>query len=345
MSMTTYNALVLDGQRRLRLETRLTRPLESEEVRVRMEAVGICGSDMHYFNTFGNVGHGLKNPLVLGHEAAGVVVQIGDGVTGLIPGDKVVVNPLMHCGVCAACRRGELSLCDRTRFPGSALTVPHIDGFFREYFETAERCCIKVPADTDMSTIALADPLACSLHALAQAGNIMGSRVLIIGTGSVGVMSVAAARLGGARFVAIAGRNPRALKIAETMGSDVIVDTSLEGALATAGSFDIVVESTGVPHLIADGMRALRRGGTLVQLGSPPGESASLPWSLIMEKELHIAGAMRWNNEFDVAVAFILGGRVDPTPILSRKFRLEDGEAAFIAAADHSQNMKVQFIA
>lgn len=345
MSDSQYKALVLKGVRQLEIETRDFVPLRHGEVRVRMAAVGICGSDMHYYAAFGNAGHTLRQPIVLGHEAAGVVVETGPGVARLGVGDKVVVNPLLHCGMCAACRRGELSLCEDARFPGSALTVPHVDGFFREYFETPERCCIKMPDDVDLRKAALADPLACSLHALALAGNVMGKRILVLGTGSVGTMSVAASRTGGAVAVAVAGRTRRALDIAAGMGADTVMDTNLVSDFARFGQPDIVVESTGAPGMIAGGMRALRRGGTLVQLGSPAGDVDAMPWSLVMEKELRIVGAMRWNNEFDTAVSFILEGRIDPSPIVSARFTLDDGEQAFAAAADHSRNMKVQFTA
>lgn len=344
--MTTfdYKALVLAGRRRLRIETRKAAPLAPDQVRVKMAAVGVCGSDMHYFETFGNVGRELRHPLILGHEAAGVVTEVGADARRLRPGDKVVINPLHHCGVCPACRRGELSQCDDARFPGSALTVPHVDGFFREYFETAERCCIAVPADTDLSVAALADPLACSLHALARAGGAMGARVLVAGTGSVGAMAVAASRLGGAERIVVAGRRPGALAIAGRMGADELFDATSGKDLASLGPFDIVVESTGAPRFIAEGMRALRKGGVLVQLGSPPGGEIAAPWSLFMEKEIRVVGAMRWNNEFDAAVAFILNRRLDPTPILTGRFGLDEGEAAFAAAADHGRNMKVQFV-
>lgn len=343
MSEHDYNALVLEGRERLRLETRRTVPLLPGEVRIRMAAVGICGSDMHYYNTFGNVGHGLRHPIVLGHEAAGIVDAVGDGVSDLRSGDKVVVNPLLHCGRCPACMRGELSLCDDARFPGSALTVPHIDGFFREYFNVPSSCCIKAPAETDLSVAALADPLACSLHALAKAGNATGKRVLVLGTGSVAAMTVAASRLSGALEVVVGGRNPRALTLCARMGADSILNTADDSQLQQCMYYDIIVESTGVPALVAYGMRALRKGGVLVQLGSPQGE-VPLPWALVMEKELHLVGAMRWNSEFDLAVAYIIGGRVDPSPILTAAYPLAQGDAAFVAAADHQHNMKVQIV-
>lgn len=344
MTEHVYNALVLEGRERLRLETRRTAPLLPGEVRIRMAAVGICGSDMHYYNTFGNVGHRLRHPIVLGHEAAGVVEAVGDGVAGLRRGDKVVVNPLLHCGRCQACVRGELSLCDNAGFPGSALTVPHIDGFFREFFDVPASCCIRAPADADLSVAALADPLACSLHALAKAGSATGKKVLVLGTGPVAATTVAASRLSGALEIVVGGRNPRALAICAGMGADAALNTADDGQLQQCMYYDIVVESTGVPALVAYGMRALRKGGVLVQLGSPQGE-VSLPWALVMEKELRLVGAMRWNGEFDLAVAYIIGGRVDPSPILTASFPLTQGAEAFAAAADHRHNMKVQFTA
>lgn len=345
MASTEYKALVLTGKRQLLLETRKMKPLMPEQVRVKMVAVGICGSDMHYFNTFGNVGYGLRHPLILGHEASGIIVEVGENVSRLSPGEKVVVNPLMHCGICPACRRGQLSLCEDAQFPGSALTVPHIDGFFREYFETAERCCLKMPESVDLSIMALADPLACALHAIGQVDGVMGKRVLITGVGTVGVMSAAASRACGATEIVVTGRKPHALAIAKHMGADMVVDTTANADLAGLGCFDVVMETTGVAPLIVEGLRLLRKGGSMVQIGSPSGEGITVPWVLFMEKELRVTGAMRWNNEFEVAVSHILCGRIDPAPVLSGQFKISDGDQAFEAAADHNKNMKVQFIA
>ncbi|MDR1744508.1 MAG: alcohol dehydrogenase catalytic domain-containing protein, partial [Planctomycetota bacterium] len=170
METKTYRALVLFDKKTVKVEERVAAPLSPGQVRVRLAAAGICGSDLHYFNDFGNVGYPLRHPLTMGHEACGTIAEIGPGVDALAVGDKVAVNPLMHCGDCVPCRRGEANLCENKRFPCSAMIVPHVEGFFREYFETEARCCVKVPADTDMRRLAFAEPLSCCLHAARRAG-------------------------------------------------------------------------------------------------------------------------------------------------------------------------------
>ena len=134
MMGTTYNALVLTQAKTLQLESRSLLPLQEEQVRIKLIAAGICGTDMHYYSDFANGGYTLKTPVVLGHEACGEVVEVAKGVTHVAIGDKVVVNPADSCGYCNLCQKGYRNLCPDTKFPGSATSVPHIDGYFRAYF-------------------------------------------------------------------------------------------------------------------------------------------------------------------------------------------------------------------
>ena len=338
-----YRALVLSGKKKISVEHMETKPLESGWVRIKLGAGGICGSDLHYYRDYGNVGFPLKNPVVMGHEASGAIFEIGPDVEDLAPGDKVAVNPVINCGFCPACHSGQSNLCQKKRFPGSALNYPHINGLFREYFEMPAHCCRKVPADTDLAKLAFVEPLACSLHAVMKAGNITGRRVLITGSGPIGVLAAAAARCGGAGQVAITDVTDEPLNIAKKMGADLAVN-SLTTPLSELGRFDVAVDASGSPSAVVDCMRSLRKGGTMVQLGTTPSTDLPVPWILLQSMEINILGCSQFNIEFDLAVALILGGRIDPMPMLSRQFAFEDGEEAFKFAGDRKISMKTQFI-
>ncbi len=338
-----YRALVLSGKKKISVERLEAKPLDAGWVRIKLGAGGICGSDMHYYHDYGNVGFPLKNPVVMGHEASGTIHEVGPEVEGLAPGDKVAVNPVINCGFCPACRSGQANLCQKKRFPGSAMNYPHIDGLFREYFEMPARCCRIVPQDTDLAKLAFVEPLSCCLHAVMKAGNLTGRRVLVTGSGPIGVLAAAAARVGGAGHVAITDVTDEPLAIAKRMGADVAVN-SLKIPLPELGQFDVAVDASGAPPAVVGCMRALRKGGTMVQLGTTPSADLPVPWILLQSMEINILGSSQFNVEFDLAVSLIMSGRIDPMPMLSRQFTFEEGEAAFAFAGDRKICMKAQFV-
>ncbi|MEO8544899.1 MAG: L-idonate 5-dehydrogenase [Betaproteobacteria bacterium] len=347
-STNSYKALVLHGAKTTQLETFTQSPLLPGQVRVRLGAAGICGTDLHYYKDYGNAGFLLKNPVTLGHEAAGTVAELGPGVEGLAVGDKVVVNPVMNCGVCPACRRGQSNLCEKKRYPGSATTFPHVHGFFRELFETEARCCFKVPADADLARMAFVEPLACSLHAVEQAGVIAGRKVLVTGAGPIGTLAAAAAKACGAGELTITDLNDEPLVVARKMGADRTVNVaqqSLDEVVAESGLFDVAIEASGSPQAFAACIKALRKGGTLIQVGILPGADVPVAGNQIMLKELTIKGSNQYTGEFERALQMIQGRRIDVMPMLTSQFTLDQADEAFALAADRRRAMKVQFIA
>lgn len=342
-----YRALVISGKKKVAVETKETQELQPGWVRVRLGAGGICGSDMHYYHDFGNVGFPLLNPVVMGHEASGTIDAVGPGVENLKPGDKVAVNPVMNCGFCLPCRQGFANRCEHKRFPGSAMTIPHVDGFFREYFETQARLCVKVPDDTDLYRLAFAEPLACSMHAVGKLGDLVGKTVLVTGSGPIGVLAAAAAKTAGAGCVVITDVADEPLATALKMGADVAVNIAgvkLEDELKKIGPVDRAVEASGAPSATVDCMRAIRKGGKMVQLGTSPGGDIPVPWVMFQSKEIDVFGSSQFNTEYDTAVSLILNGVIDPLPMLTRQFPFEEADEAFAFAGDRKASMKVQFI-
>jgi len=314
------------------------------EVTIRLARGGICGSDLHYYlhGGFGSVR--LKEPMILGHEVAGHVEALGDGVTGLAPGDLVAVSPSRPCGACAECRRGLPNHCLNMRFYGSAMPFPHIQGAFRERLVADAAQCVKAEG-LEPAEAAMAEPLSVALHAVRRAGDLVGRRVLVTGCGPIGVLAILAARRAGAEEIVATDIAPGVLDFARRAGADIALDTAAEPeALAPyasgKGSLDVLFECSGAEPALRAGIAALRPRGVVVQLGLS-GDMA-LPMMQITAKEIELRGSFRFHEEFRTAVAMMRKGLIDTRPLLTHSFPLADFAEAFDTAADRSRAMKVQ---
>lgn len=342
-----YKALVLTQAQTTIVEQRETTPLKADEVRIRLGAAGICGTDMHYYQNFSNAGFVLQNSIVLGHEASGIVDEVGEQVTNVVVGDKVAVTPVMNCGKCDACRRGEANICENKRFPGSATTVPHIDGFFRELFEIEARCCRKLAPNTPLELMAFVEPTACALHGVERAGNVIGRKVLVTGSGPIGTLAAALAKLNGALSVTITDLTDEPLAIAKQMGVDHclnVMKTSLDDFIAEHGEFDVAIEASGATQAYLSCIKSVRKKGTVVQLSILAESEPKLPINQIMLKELDLKGSFQFTGEFERANQLISSGTFNVKPMLSHQFSFEQADEAFSLAKDRSKAMKVQFV-
>src|ERR1700738_3005994 len=200
------------------------------EVIVRFSAGGICGSDLHYYHE-GRVGNfELREPMILGHELAGEVVEIGEGVTKVQPRQRVAVNPTRPCLHCRYCLSGRSNLCKNVRFYGSAARYPHVQGGFAELFTASEEQCVPIPDSLSYPAAACAEPLAVTLHAVARAGSLLGRRVLITGAGPIGILIVAPARLAGAAEIMITDLFDEPLAVAERLGATRVLNVKTAAA-------------------------------------------------------------------------------------------------------------------
>jgi L-idonate 5-dehydrogenase len=191
---------------------------------VRFGAGGICGSDLHYYHEGGILDFKIREPLVLGHEVAGEVVEIGPGVTKASVGQRVAVNPLRACLGCVYCLSGHSNLCRNRRFFGSAARFPHVQGMFAELFTASEEQCVAIPKSVPFRVAACAEPLGVTLHAVARAGAMLGRKVLVTGSGPIGVLVAASARLAGAAEIVVTDLYDEALAIASRMGATDVVN-------------------------------------------------------------------------------------------------------------------------
>ncbi|MFT3973611.1 MAG: L-idonate 5-dehydrogenase [Amaricoccus sp.] len=338
-------AVVIHGPHDLRLEDREAERAGPGEVEVAIEAGGICGSDLHYYQHGGFGVVRIREPLILGHEVAGRVVALGSGVDGLAVGDRVAVSPSRPCGACRYCLEGKPNHCLHMRFYGSAMVFPHIQGAFREQLVASASQCHKIADGISSAEAAMAEPLAVTLHAVAQAGSLLDKRVLVTGCGPIGALAIIAARAHGAREIVATDVMAPVLAIAGQVGADRTINVAEDAAALAAygadkGSFDVQFECSGNDRAVASGIGVLRPGATLVQLGLS-GTETSLPMNAVTAKEIAIRGSFRFHAEFGLAVDFINRRRVDLSPLVTGGYPAEQAVAAFEAAADRSRSMKV----
>ena len=319
------------------------------QVLLRLGAGGICGSDMHYFFE-GRVGNfKIREPMTPGHEASGVVAKIGAGVTRVKEGDKVAINPSHPCGRCDNCRDGRENLCREMRFLGSASIFPHVQGMFREYFLMGERQLTPVAGDVSLGELACCEPFSVGLHSVNRIGfPLVGKTVLVTGSGTIGCMTVLAAKLFGAAKVIVTDVVDNPLAVAKCIGADVGLridqlpaGTSLAEAI---GEVDVSLEVAGSPAALMSCLDATRKGGTIVQVGTLPPEGMHFPANQIMARELNYIGSFRFGNVFDWAVRYISERRVDVRPLISSQHKITDAIHAFNIAKDKTQSTKVQLV-
>lgn len=339
---------VLHAAKDLRLEGRDERPLGPDQVRLAFAAGGICGSDLHYYFE-GRVGDfAVREPLILGHEVAGEVVETGSAVPGLRVGQRVAVNPSLPCGACPGCRAGRTNLCRRMTFLGSAAVMPHVQGAFQERLVVEASQCHPVPDGLDPGLAAMAEPLAVCLHALTRAGPLLGRAVMITGGGPIGQLTALAARHAGAARIVVADLADAPLAMARQLGLEPLhVRDDAEAIAALAedkGRIDVAFEASGSPDGFATLVDVTRPGGRIVQIGMFPPGRIPVPANRIMAKEIDLLGSFRFHDEFAVAVGLIAGRRLDLAPLLTAQLPMTARDEAFHLAKDRSRAMKVQLV-
>ncbi len=337
-------AIVIHAAKDLRIEDRPVSEPGPGQVRIRLATGGICGSDLHYYNHGGFGSVRLREPMILGHEVAGHVEALGDGVKNLSAGQLVAVSPSRPCGQCRYCLEGKQNHCLNMRFYGSAMPFPHIQGAFRQtLIADASQC---VPADgLTAAEAAMAEPLAVCLHAVRQAGDLLGKRVLVTGCGPIGVLTILAARRAGAAEIIATDLSDFTLDAAHEAGADTALNVAATpDALirfeTDKGYFDAMFECSGADPAPASGIPALRPNGILVQVGM--GGDKTVPMQMVTAKELTIRGTFRFHTEFATAVELMQKRLIRVTPLITHTLPIAEATKAFDLANDRAQAMKVQ---
>ena len=331
----TNRAAVLYAPGDLRVEDRPTPEPGPREVLVEVAAVGVCGSDVHYYE-HGRIGsHVVRSPLVLGHESAGRVVALGAGAAKHAVGDRVTLEPGVPCGRCRECRAGRYNLCRDVRF----FATPPFDGAFANFVTIHEDFAFALPDSVSDEAGALMEPLSVGIWACRKAGVAPGDRVLITGAGPIGLLALQCALAFGATAVTITDVSDERLELARRLGA-----TRALRAGEDAGEADALIECSGHPAALAAGVAAVRPAGTAVVVGMGPEEDASVPLSLIQNREIWLTGTFRYANTYPTAIALVAEGRVDPEAIVTGRYGLDDAEAALRAGREDPANVKAMVV-
>jgi L-iditol 2-dehydrogenase len=326
-------AAVLHAPGDVRVEERPIPEPGPHDVLVEIAAVGVCGSDVHYYE-HGRIGpRVVRAPHVLGHESAGRVIATGERVTRHASGDRVALEPGVPCGRCRECRTGAYNLCRDVRFLGA----PPTDGAFTRYLALHEDFAHALPDAVSDEEGALMEPLSVALWACEKAGVSAGDRVLVTGAGPIGLLVTQVARARGAVEIVVTDVNERRLQLAGAMGATHTVGAGRGGRV---GEADALIECSGHPQALRDGIAALRPAGTAVLVGMGGDAQSSVPLSLIQAREIWLTGTFRYAGTYPAAIALAASGAVDLAAIITGHFGLDEVGAALRAGREDPQSVK-----
>jgi L-iditol 2-dehydrogenase len=328
-------AAFLDKPHSLRVEEAARPGCPDDRVLINVREIGLCGSDLHYFND-GRIGdHVVTVPHILGHEASGVVVEVGRAVGGFSPGDRVSIEPGVPCMACPQCREGRYNLCVDVQFTGA----PPYQGLFCEFHAHDPRFVYRIPDHVSFTQAALAEPLAVAHNALRRAGLVPGETALVIGAGPIGFSCIEMARIAGAATVMAVEPLAHRREVALRIGADHALDPGagslpeMVAALTGGRMCDCVFEASGSEAGIAAALRCVRRGGRVVYIGMGR-EMVSMPHAEILRREATVLGVYRYANDFRPVIALLSAGKIDAKAWVSHRFPLARVAEAFGLAND-----------
>ena len=331
--MTKANQVsVLHGVGDLRIDERPVPSPAPGEVLIAMGSVGICGSDVHYLE-HGRIGSFVvEAPMILGHESSGIVEALGDGVTSLRPGDRIALEPGVPCRRCAVCKSGRYNLCAEVRF----FATPPVDGSMATYVTHPADFCYRLPDHVSLDEGAMMEPLSVGIHACRRGGVSMGDRVLVMGAGPIGLVTVLAARAAGASVIALSDPRTDRLGLARQVGADLVTSAAGPGLVPelvdrAGGMFDASVDCSGAEAAVRVAMNATRSGGKVVLVGLGADEM-TLPIVESATREVDLLGIFRYCNAYPAALELIASGRVDVKPIVTHRFSMTRVSEAFDVA-------------
>lgn len=304
---------------------------KEQEVLVKLEYVGICGSDVHYYE-HGKIGDFIVNgDFILGHECAGTVVAIGKGVKQLQVGDRVALEPGITCGQCEFCKNGRYNLCPDVEF----LATPPYHGCFENYIAFPENMAFKLPDHITTREGALVEPLSVGMHAAKQGGVTLGSSVVILGAGCIGLTTLLASKAFGAIDITVVDVIPKRLDKALELGATRVINAAERDAvklideLTDGEGVDIVMESAGAVKTVQQTAYMVKRGGTVVLVGMAPQDTIEYNFAKLLGKEAEIKTVFRYRNIYPQAIKAMAEGIIDVSGIVTHEYSFDEIAEAF----------------
>ena len=317
-------AAVLYKPRDMRIEEIEIPQISSNEVLIEMKRVGICGSDIHFYLHGRIASYVVKKPLILGHECSGEVVEVGEEVSNIKPGQRVVIEPGFVCGKCFYCRLGRYNLCREVKFYGA----PHFHGAFAEYVTAPEQNVYPIPKNVSYEEGAMIEPLAVGMMA-AKMGKIgVNDAVAVLGAGPIGQMILQAAKVYGAPEIYVTDIIDYRLEYAKRYGASEIINAAKESVvnrikdLTDGEGVDVAIDASGAPSAIRQAVDIVKPGGRIVLVGYPP-DDVPLPLAEIISKELSLQGIHRYANVYPAAIKAVSSGKATVKPYVTHIFPFE----------------------
>jgi L-iditol 2-dehydrogenase len=324
-------ALVLQEYGKLEYRDVPMPPIGPEDVLVEVKACGICGSDVHGVD--GSTGRRIP-PIIMGHEASGVVAKVGEAIRGWNVGDRVTFDSTTSCGTCWFCRRGNVNLCENRRVFGVSCPEFHQDGAYAEYVAIPQNALYKLPEQVSFVQAALVEPLSIAVHAVGLAPLVLGDNALVVGAGPIGLMSVQVLKVAGCNEVIAVDVDDERLALAQKLGATTTlnpktVDVPAEVRELTSGrGVDVVIEAVGTAATVDSAIANVRKGGWVILVGNLS-ETVQFPVLSVVTKEVAVRGSCIAAGEYPVCLDMIARGAVNVDCLVSAVAPLSEGKQWF----------------
>lgn len=322
-------------------EREIPKPKDNE-VLVKLEYVGICGSDLHYYES-GAIGDFIvEPPFVLGHEPGGTVIEVGKDVTHLKAGDRVALEPGKTCGHCQFCREGKYNLCPDVIF----FATPPVDGVFQEYVAHEADLCFKLPDNVSTLEGALIEPLAVGFHAAIQGDAHLGQKAVVMGSGCIGLVSMMALKARGVSEVYVVDVMDKRLEKAMELGATAVINAAKEDVaericeLTGGEGLELAIETAGTEITTRQAIQVVKKGATIVLVGYSKTGEMTLPMSAVLDKELTFKSVFRYRHIYPMAIEAVAAGKVNLKGIVTNEFTLDEAPKAM----EYSVNNKADIV-
>ncbi len=338
----TMKVAVMTGIGKMNFVRREIPKPADNEVLVKLEYVGICGSDLHYYESGAIGDFVVEPPFVLGHEPGGTVVEVGSKVTHLKVGDRVALEPGKTCGHCKFCKEGKYNLCPDVVF----FATPPVDGVFQEYVAHEADLCFKLPDNVSTLEGALIEPLAVGFHAAIQGDAHLGQKAVVMGAGCIGLVSMMALKARGVQDVYVVDIMDKRLEKAMELGATGVINGMKEDVVARVAELtggegtDLVIETAGTEITTRQAIRIAKKGSTIVLVGYSKTGEMTLPTSMILDKELTLKSIFRYRHIYPVAIEAVASGKINLKGIVTNIYPLSDIQRAM----DESVHNKAEIV-
>lgn len=337
----TMKVAVMLGIGRMGFEERPIPKVKPNEILVKLDYVGVCGSDIHYYET-GRIGNYIvQPPFMLGHESGGTVVKVGQNVKHLKVGDKVALEPGKTCGHCRFCREGKYNLCSDVVF----FATPPVDGVFAEYVAHEADLCFKLPENVDTLEGALIEPLAVGFHAANQGEAHAGQTAVVFGAGCIGLVSLMALKAEGVNTVYVVDIMEKRLEKALEIGATAVINSSKVNPIEeinrlTAGEgVNLVIETAGMEITTRQAISVAQKGSNIVLVGYSKTGEMVLPISLAIDKELTFKSVFRYRHIYPMAIEAVASGKINLKSIVTNIFDFDDIQNAMDMSISDKSNI------